>query len=40
VAFLDCNKSHSVCDCCITNNVHANPFVMLSYIEMADLKEH
>lgn len=32
MAFLGCNKRHKICDCCIMNNVHANPFVILSYI--------
>lgn len=38
MAFRGCNKCHSVCDCCIMNNVHANPFVILSYIENGRLE--
>lgn len=38
MAFLHCNKCHNVCDCCIMNNVHANLFVILSYIENGRLE--
>jgi hypothetical protein len=38
VAFLGCNKCRNVYDHCLMNNVHANPFVILPYIENGRLE--